>query len=278
MIQELVDQLGALQVRLRRGNSVNVNDRHTKAEAIQLTQVYFKSYRPDLAKVLGQEEVLRSHDVKWQELVRLAHGNNQRTTYLKTIGALAKDLKELSIISLSRISERSVQGQGLSNLTPAEQQIIATLESLLPTAAASYRQGVLDLREGDRLSYRGTASEFREAFRETLDHLAPDDEVTKKPDFKFEEGQRKPTMKQKTRFVMSSRGRSKTQRGVTERSISLVESLTGEVVRATYDRASLATHIETTRTEVLRIKRYVDTVLFDLLEISEIASSVPTSE
>jgi hypothetical protein len=190
---------------------------------------------------------------------------------LKTLGVLGRELKEVSIAALSRSAERGGQDGSLSTLTPAEQQIIDTLEALLPTAAASYRQGILDLKEGDRLSYRGTASEFREALREALDHLASDEDVIKQPGFKFEEGQKKATMKQKVRYVMASRGRGKSQRDVAERSIRDVEDLTAEVVRATYDRASLATHLETTRAEVLRIKRYVDTVLFDLLEITESA-------
>ncbi len=81
-------------------------------------------------------------------------------------------------------------------------------------------------------------------------------------------------MKQKARFVLLSRGRSKTQASVAEKAIGVVESIAGEVVRATYDRAALATHLETTRTEVIRIKRYVDTVLFDLLEIPEAPAPV----
>ena len=76
-------------------------------------------------------------------------------------------------------------------------------------------------------------------------------------------------MKQKARFVLLSRGRSRTQTAVAEKAIGVVEGLAGEVVRAAYDQASLATHLETTRAEVIRIKRYVDTVLFDLLEIAE---------
>ena len=37
----------------------------------------------------------------WQQLVRLAHGNNARRTYLKTIGALRKGLSEFNISALS---------------------------------------------------------------------------------------------------------------------------------------------------------------------------------
>ena len=85
--------------------------------------------------------------------------------------------------------------------------------------------------------------------------------------FKLEERQTRPTMKQKVRFVLSSRGRGRTQRESSEKSTALAEELSGEVVRAVYDRASLATHVHESRTEVERVKRFVDVVLFDLLEL-----------
>lgn len=268
MIQELLDQVTAFYARLKTSSSVNVNDHRTKAGSIELATTYFKTYRPRLVELIGVTDELRDHDQKWQDFVRLAHGNNQRKTYLKLLNTISKELKELSVVSIARSAEKGGSGVGPSDLTPAELQLLATLESLLPTAAASYRQGILDLRERDRLSYRGTASEFREALRETLDHLAPDGEVTKQPGFKLEDAQNRPTMKQKARFILMSRGRGKTQTFAAEKSVGVIEGLTGELVRATYDRASLATHIETTRSEVLRIKRYVDTLLFDLLEVS----------
>ena len=93
--------------------------------------------------------------------------------------------------------------------------------------------------------------------------------------FKLEQGQTKPTMKQKVRFVLSSRGLKKTQQEVSEKSASLVEELSGEVTRAVYNRASLATHFQESKREVEQIKRYVDTILFDLLEIRD--SSGPKS-
>ena len=139
----------------------------------------------------------------------------------------------------------------------------------MPSAATSYRQGLLDLRASDRLSYRGTAAEFREALREVLDHLAPDDTVQSQTGFKLEPGQTKPTMKQKVRFVLSSRGLNKTQQESSEKTTSLVEELSGQVARAVYSRASLATHVQESRHEVGQIKRYVDTILFDLLEIRD---------
>ena len=53
------------------------------------------------------------------------------------------------------------------------------------------------------------------------------------------------------------------------RRLYLIEALCGEITRAVYDRASVSTHLQTTRQEVAQIKRYLDAVLFDLLEIGQ---------
>ncbi|MBM3570140.1 MAG: hypothetical protein FJX46_15450 [Alphaproteobacteria bacterium] len=88
-----------------------------------------------------------------------------------------------------------------------------------------------------------------------------------------DEGRVQPTMKQKVRYILISRNRNKTQRKSAEKAVELIEELSGEVMRAVYDRASLATHIQQSRGEVQRIKRYVDTVLFDLLEVQPLDGS-----
>jgi len=181
---------------------------------------------------------------------------------------MQKELAQLNVVSLSRSAEKTSDASRLSDLTPAELMIIRTLQSTVPSAAASYQQAILDLRS-ERLSYRGTASELRESLRETLDHLAPDDQVMAQPGFKAEGDQKKPTMKQKTQYILAVRERSKTQRGTITKSIELIDSLSGEITRAVYNQASLATHIEASRTDVWKVKRYVDTVFFDLLEIAE---------
>jgi len=212
----------------------------------------------------SEKQRLRNHDELWQQLIRLTQGNNARSTYLKTIGALRKQLSEFQISALAKPLALATR----LSATREEGLILKTLESLVPSAAASYRQGLSDLTDRERLSYRGTAAEFREALRETLDHLAPDADVEGQSWYKQEDGQKTPTMKQKTRYILTSRERNKTQRESAEKSTNLVEELSGEVMRAIYNRAALATHVHQSRSEVQRIKRYVDTVFFDLLEIA----------
>ena len=269
MIRQLLDRLEALHTRLRRGSTVNVNDGRTKEDVIAVAGQYFSTCRPALVRAIDESTALLHHDAGWQDLIRLAHANNSRRTYLKVISSLRKELTDLNVAALSNLSDRGGRASGPSDLTPAENLIIRTLESSTPSSAASYRQAILDLAGRDRLSYRGTASELREALRETLDHLAPDADVVAQPGFALEPGQGQPTMKQKAHYILALRGRSKRKRTLAVKSIELVDTLTGEITRAVYNEASLATHVEASRAEVLKLKRYVDTLFFDLLEISD---------
>jgi DNA-binding XRE family transcriptional regulator len=264
MIGPLISDIESFGASLRRGSAVNVNDQSSKDRAIALATHYFNDVRPLVVAVNGESEVQLDHDAQWQQLVRLAHGSNARNTYLKTLLALRKQLREFNIYALAKPVTQAGQNQTNNR---EEALILKTLEAIVPSAAASYRQGLSDLVEGERLSYRGTAAEFRESLRETLDHLAPDVDVMAQTWYKPEEGQKQPTMKQKTRYVLTSRERNKTQRVSAEKMLGLIEELSGEVMRAVYNRASLATHVNQSRKEVIKIKRYVDTMFFDLLEI-----------
>jgi hypothetical protein len=267
MIGELLADVESFVNSLRRWRAVNVNDQESKERAITLATRYFSGVRSQLVSTSGESDTLLEHDEHWQQLVRLAHGNNSRGTYVKLAGKLRKQLSEFKIATLSTPTRTVPDATANSGLSREEALLIATLEALVPSAAASYTQGLTDLQGPARSSYRGTAAEFRESLREILDHLAPDDDVVKQPGYKHEEGQKKPTMKQKTKFILQSRSRNKTQMESAVKMLGLIEEMSGEVLRAVYNRASVATHVHQSKAEVAKIKRYVDTVLFDLLEI-----------
>jgi Predicted pPIWI-associating nuclease len=89
--------------------------------------------------------------------------------------------------------------------TPIERLIVETLSRIVPAAAASYQQCLLDLGGPSRYSYRGIAHELREILRETLDYLAPDADVMASTGFKLEEDQERPTQRQKALHILRSR-------------------------------------------------------------------------
>jgi hypothetical protein len=264
MLDGTIGSVDGLIHTVRRGTSVNINGQETKARCLALTRDYFENVRPKVVSALGEINTVLLVDEELQRLVRLAQGNNARTSYRQSLAALKRYLVNANVELLTY----AAIPQKVANQNREEALLLDTLTKLVPSAAASYQQGLTDLRADGRISYRGTAAEFRETLRETLDHLAPDGDVVKQSGFKLEGDLKKPTMKQKVRYVLSSRERNKTQRAATENSINLIDELTGAVTRAVYDQASLATHVQQSRREVEQIKRYVDVVLFDLLELA----------
>jgi hypothetical protein len=142
---------------------------------------------------------------------------------------------------------------------------LKTLGQILPASALSYKQVLQDLTDNARTSFRGTAADLREVLRELLDHLAPDEEVLKT--VKLEKDQKRPSMKQKTMFILKARGVGETGRRPAENAAAAIEESVGSLARSVYDQGSLATHVSSTRRQVLTFKGYADAVLGDLLEI-----------
>jgi hypothetical protein len=270
MISDLLDQLRSLTSTIRKSKAVNVNNKSIKEAAVAVGNYYFRDCRGEARQILNDGQQLAELDEDWQRLIRFAQGNNAKKSYLAIVKSLLKQTTELTVAAHVYSAARATSEPTKLAYSQAEEILLATLDSLVPTAAQSYRQGLYDLNNGEnRFSYRGTASEFREALRETLDTLASDENIKKQPWFRQEPNCSGPTMKQKVRFILASRGKNRTQRSAAEKTVDVIESLCGEVARAVYDRASLSTHLQTTKTEVGRMKRYLDAVLFDVLEIGQ---------
>ena len=270
MTEIILQLLNELSRSIKKNTAMRVNSASTKRAVVDVASSYFREYRDDIIGLLGDSDALHDYDDDWQHLIRLAQGNNHKKSYERIIKRIIKITKEANIKSHSTIKQApAIEAQKIS-YSDAENILIKTLEELIPSAASSYQQGIADLNKNiERLSYRGTAAEFREAFREILDHLAPDNDVKKELWFKPETERSKPTMKQKVRYILTSRKKNKTQREAADKTVELIETLSGDIARAVYDRASLSTHIQTSKNEVYQMKLYLDALLFDLLEIAQ---------
>ena len=270
MIPELLSQLKGLASAIRRSRAINVNSKKIKEAAIAAGNHYFKECRAEAYRILADQNALAEMDEDWQQLIRLAHSNNAKISYLSLLKRLLKKATDLTVATHMSVPSTSAVSDTTISYSEAEDILLSTLDQLIPSAAQSYRQGLQDLRfTEERLSYRGTACQVREALREILDHLAPDANVSKQPWFKQERDCNGPTMKQKVRYILTSRSKSKAERTSAEKSVDLIDGLCGEVARAVYSRASLSTHVQTTKHEVAQMKRYLDAVLFDILEIGQ---------
>jgi hypothetical protein len=151
--------------------------------------------------------------------------------------------------------------------TPVERLIIKTLAAILPAAAASYEQCLIDLDDVRRRSYRGVAHELREVLRETLNYLAPDADVMAEPGFKTEGDATRPTQKQKALYVFRKRKLSREEMSAPELTISMVDELGAAITRTAYTRGAKDAHTMSSVSDVRQLKMYIDAVLGELLEI-----------
>jgi Predicted pPIWI-associating nuclease len=151
--------------------------------------------------------------------------------------------------------------------TKTENLIAKTLLRIVPAAALSYEQAVVDLADVRRHSYRGVAHELREVLREALNYLAPDAEVMAAPGFKLEKDRVKPTQRQKALHVLRKRNLSKEETSAPELTINLVEELGAQITREAYTRGAKEAHTLSSAAEVRQLKMWIDAVLSELLAI-----------
>src|SRR6266566_822892 len=237
---------------LGKSHAVNVNSADLRDAVKRSVQDYFRAVRPALEQLPLSADHINQLDAPMQRLLELSNGRNSKQSYNQVIRTLRK-LRP--IIERERElligKQGAVRGGGAANLNSRlEDDILKTLSNMVPSAALSYEQAIRDLTDANRISARGTAAELREVLREVLDHLAPDADVMKSDGFKLEKDRDRPTMKQKVRFILKSRGMGKTNRETPEAALQRVEDSVGVLARSVYDRGSVATHVAGSRTEV----------------------------
>jgi hypothetical protein len=242
-----VDQVAAVSIREAIRNSVDA---------------YFRTDRPILTNYY-ESNAFSELDIHMQELLSLSQHRSLRSRYVKALRAIVKAFDKLEIHLLPRTVDKvgvqlSAQYEALAN----------SVERVSPAAAKCYRQGVMDLDDSYRTSWRGTATEFREAVREVLDAMATDEDVQASPGYRHEAGAKRPTMRQKARFTLMSR-KAKTNSIETVGSLAdTVDERFGGFVRNVYSSSSGSVHCHTGKEEIIALKRYVDLALGDLLGIS----------
>lgn len=232
---------------------------------MHVVQQYFRRTRPELVTLGCKPALIKALDSAMQDLLLLSNSRNLRSSYRKALGRIGEAHKKIAIERELRLGQRLLAGKPTLSLSGFESSLLNLLGSLIQSAALSYRQALIDLGSEDRVSYRGTANELRETLREILDRLAPDKELAK-AGIAVETGEKGYTQKQKVRYILRSRQLAKTAIQAPQDAVALIDELTASLARSTYQRSAVATHVAMTKREVQRMKRYVDTVLADVLE------------
>jgi hypothetical protein len=240
--------------------AVAVNSSSLRSETKETVQHYFRTARPWIINAGLPEQELDALDNAFQELNVLALGNNRKSSYLGILRGLRQRIAAFGMRRDMLFGKGKVRSGG--SATTQQETIINTLAKMLPAAGESFKQVIADLNDSSRASFRGTAAELREVLREVVDHLAPDHAVMGAQGFQLERGRDGPTMRQKVRFVMKSRGRGSSA-ATTEDALAGADAL----VRSLYNRGSAAAHSAKEKAEVLKIRGYTEAILVDLLEI-----------
>ncbi|MGY4166341.1 pPIWI-associating nuclease domain-containing protein [Bradyrhizobium sp. USDA 4529] len=245
--------------------TAQVNSRELKEQTKLVAQVYFRSVRPLLLQ-FQLEDLVEPLTAAFQALLELSEGRNLTASYKRHVKTIRRLIPKIT-------SQLELQGGSAPSVSSSttDRKIIDTLDQLIPSAGLSYQQAIADLSDARRASFRGPAHELREALREVLDHLAPDANM-KEAQIKFEKdhnGKERTTytMKQKVRFIFKAREQSMTDSAVPEKATNTIDELIADMTRSTYDRGSLSAHKERGKKSVEQLKRYVDALFHDLLEI-----------
>jgi hypothetical protein len=264
-LHRLASELGSLERAIQRLRAQHVNTQRVKAAVKALVQKYFAEWRDALSATLGSNGHLSELDGEMQELLRCTQRRALVNEYRNRLRSTRKVVNAAELL----IAGAPRQGLVPRQLEARQQKILETLRRVCPSAAASYEQGLEDLASRARKSWRGPAVDFREALREVLDALAPDDQVTRQPGFKLEPDAKGPTMKQKALFILRSRRLKDSQTKPFADAINVVEEAIGKFVRSVYGQSSAAVHSQMSREEAVRVKDYATLVLVELLEIKE---------
>ena len=252
---------------IKKSRSVQIKTKTFKNKGKKLVQKYFRDIRPQLYRSLPEEGLLKI-DGHFQQLLSLTNADSSQSKYLSIMKLIKKELDQLEI------QLTTMEGQNQSNanqtLSQLENLILNTLKKLKTSAYLSYKQALLDLSDKTRVSYKGTANEMRETVREVLDYLAPDKEIIKQKNFKLEKGRDKPTQKQKVHFILTQRNKSKQYIRAPEKAVQIIDNLKGDFTRAVYSQSAMLVHKSPSKHEIQTLKRYLDNVLAELLELTEI--------
>ena len=261
-LQTLVNQLDR---GVKKTRKKQIYQESVRQSARAVVDTYFRVTRRDFKRLAISDELLHPADSVMHSLLEATHHHSAARTYKDAIKAVHGSLRELEKLAL--LHDGGSSATDTLRVDAVDRALIGTLQKLLPSAACSYEQAVRDLSGSARLSWRGPATDLREALRETLDHLAPDENVTAQPGFKLETNTCGPTMKQKVRFILRQRGMSTGAIDTPESAIEALEQAVGMFVRSVYSRSSISTHTPTDKNEVLRIRDWVRVVLAELLEL-----------
>ncbi len=258
----LIGSVESVRKTLRGIKNAQVFSGAVKAEIGALASDYFSTFRPAVAAGGASGDELSKADALFRDLHDMSHKNPTK----KRADEVCKDARK-ALVALEGSRLQNIAAPSGAQTSKSDELIILSLKEVCPSAAAAYEQALRDLQGPDRISWRGPATDMREALRETLDALAPDAEVEKMPGYKLEENARRPTMRQKAKYILKSCEMVNNQASLSESAVENIENAVSGITRSVYVRSNVSTHTPTSGDEVARLHGWVRLVMCDLLSL-----------
>lgn len=168
----------------------------------------------------------------------------------------------------------SVQGLARARVLPCSasdivggREVARRLAAISPSLGDSYLQVAADLSRADRFTYAGPISELRAVILASVEQLAPDDRVRAWLDQipeSADDGER-PSLVQKVRFVMYHRSPVSDGNGMARAVENLLENTLPGFVNTYHETTQLVSSRALAREEAIRLFRYADSLLRQLL-------------
>lgn len=262
-LKDYIQEIEKTRKDLNRVSGTQLQSQKRRDALRTLVERYFNEIRPSIVSAQEQNNAIKQVDDGMQEMLSICHKMGSVKSYRKLLLNIKKSLITID----AQVVSTAAVGANSRQIDATDEQIVKTLQLMVPSAALAYQQAIADLQTDSRFSWRGPATDLREALREALDHLAPDSDVKGMPGYKQSTDAHGPTMRQKVQFIMKHRGKSKIISVPAEAAAEGVEEAIGTFVRSVYSRSSVSTHTPTDKSEVLRVRDLVRVVLCELLEI-----------
>ena len=213
-LSRFLKEIDTLKKAVRAVDNKQIFSRAICEQLHSCAQTYFADLRPQLRS--GED--VAAADKLFTQMHDLSRKNPSRRKCIDLLTDTRRALVRIESAVLSQPGNITADKP-----TATDTLIISSLNDICPAASASYQQALEDLAQSVRISWRGSATELREALRETLDMLAPDKEVSAEPNFKLEPNAHRPTMKQKVRYILKNRGLNSGQISTSEDTTKFIE-------------------------------------------------------
>lgn len=266
----MIDNVRAFQVEidntikeLKKINAKQIYHKSIKENCKANVDYFFRQIRNKIVED-RKDKFIESLDNYFQDLLLLTHKSSLKSSYMRLLSNIRKDLITLETNVLYPQTPKSSD----KKIERIDKEIINTLKNLVAPSSLSYEQALIDLQSNSRLSWRGPATDLRESLRECLDFLAPDDDVKTTPGYKQNPDTNGPTMKQKVQYILKNRGKGNAEIKATEDATIIIDEMIGSFVRSVYTRANVSTHTPIDKNEIYRLLNMVRIIFCEILEIN----------